>query len=139
MADFGPRIGREIAVTFDGTVIDGREFGATFDGAPIDITDSSSAGWQELLERVGGDDSSVRKVDLSFSFVAKSDFFKRRWFNLEGTGKWGDVVYTYPDGGTLTGRFRMSSFTEGDPYDDASTGDVTLSSSGEVTYTPAAA
>lgn len=124
-------VARRIALTWGGTAIQGvREKSAALNGEPIDITSDDDEGWRKLLT-----DPAQQQVDISVSGVTKTDALKRDWFdgNTQKT-----AVFTYPDGGVITGTFMLINYTDTGPYNDAVTFEAQLQSSGEVTYTPGA-
>jgi predicted secreted protein len=131
--------GRNIAFTWgdDGaeppvaTPIPGvREKGISLNGEPIDVSSDESNGWRELLD-VSGED----QVDVSLSGVTKSPNLKVDWFAGARTKA---VTITYPDGAVISGNFYMANYSDTGPYNDATTFETELQSSGAVTYTPGA-
>lgn len=122
--------GRSVAFTWNGSSISGiREKGISLAGEPIDITSDEDSGWRSLLTDV----PSQNEVGISLSGVVKVDTLRAAWFSGARTKT---VTLTYPDGGTLSGTFVLSSYNETGNYKDATTFDATLMSSGTVTYTP---
>src|SRR5690606_12020353 len=108
------RLGRKCVFEWDGSEIAGvREKGAACNGEAVNVTDGSSDGWQELLDEAG-----ENSVTISISGVTKSDVLRSAWFT---GGRTEDVTLTYPDGGVLSGTFFMASFSETEPYNDATT------------------
>lgn len=125
------RIGRKVVFKWNSNTIPGvREKSAACNGAPINVSSDESDGWQYLLDEAG-----ENAVTISISGVTKSAALKADWFAGTRTR---DVELSYPDGGTLTGSFYMASYSEADPYNEATTFEAELQSSGEVTYTPPA-
>ena len=124
-------VGRSIAMTWDGAAIAGvREKKKTLSGAAVDVSSDEDNGWRTLLE-----DPQQNEVNLSLSGVTKEDVLRAAWFDGDRTKA---VTLTYPDGGVLSGTFYLSSYNETGPYNNATTFDCELMSSGEVTYTPGA-
>jgi len=124
-------IGRKIVLTWDGAAVDGvREKGIALNGEPVDVTDDVSDGWRELLAEAG-----EHQVNVSLSGVTKSDTLKEAWFDV--TDRIKAVTITYPDGGVLAGNFFLATFSETGPYNDATTFEAEIQSSGAVTYTAA--
>jgi predicted secreted protein len=125
------RVGRAVTLTWDGAAIDGvREKGIALAGEPIDITSDEDDGWRTLLATVG-----ENQVTITLSGVTKSNVLRAAWFSGARTEA---VVVTYPSMGSFTGDFFLASYSESDPYNDATTFDCELQSTGEVTYTPPA-
>ena len=124
-------IGRKIVLTWDGAAVDGvREKGIALNGEPVDVTDDVSDGWREVLAEAG-----EHQVNVSLSGVTKSDALKEAWFDV--TDRIKTATITYPDGGVLSGSFFLATFSETGPYNDATTFEAEVQSSGAVTYTPA--
>ncbi|MBX9758703.1 MAG: phage tail protein [Beijerinckiaceae bacterium] len=125
------RVGRAVTLTWDGAAIDGvREKGIALAGEPIDITSDEDDGWRTLLATAG-----ENQVTITMSGVTKSNVLRAAWFAGARTEA---VVVTYPSMGSFTGNFYLASYSESDPYNDATTFDCELQSTGEVTYTPPA-
>lgn len=129
------RVGRQVRFNFGGESpadeIPGvREKGVEFNGEPIDVTSDENSGVRELLANISAQD----EVNVSVSGVTKDTRMKQAWTNNQRTQP---VVLEYPDGSRLSGTFFLSSYTETEPYNDASTFEATLMSSGVVTFTPA--
>ena len=105
-----------------------REKGISLNGEAIDVSADDSNGWRELLS-VSAED----QVDLSLSGVTRDETLKTDWFAGNRTQA---VTITYPSGGVLSGNFYMTSLSETGAYNDATTFDMELQSTGAVTYTP---
>lgn len=122
--------GRSIAFTWNSAAVLGiREKGVNIDGAEIDVTSDEDSGWQTLLSS-----PAQNAVTISLSGVSKDKVLKNDWFAGTRTRT---ATLTYPDGSVMSGSFYMASFKEGNPYNDATTFDVELKSTGTVTWTPA--
>lgn len=120
--------GRTIDLTWGGSPIPGvREKSVALAGEPIDITSDDSLGWRELLS----DDPAENQVTISISGVTKSFALKQDWF---ANDRMQAVTITYPDGGVLTGNFYLASYTDTGPYNDATTFEAELQSSGPVAF-----
>lgn len=126
------RIGRKITFTLNGVAADGaREFGVSFDGEAIDVTDGASNGWREVLAEAG-----QHQVDISIGGVSKSDAFKALWFDVTNRVK--PVTITYPNGAIISGDFFLGKLSETEPYNEATTFEATIQSTGVVAFTPGA-
>lgn len=122
-------LGRQIIFEWGGIQIPGvREKGVAMNGEAVNVTSDEDGGWQKLLE-VAGENS----VELSLGGVTKNEQLKQDWFAGDRTKS---VEITYPDGGQITGTFFMANYTDTGPYNDATTFEATLQSTGQVTYTP---
>lgn len=120
--------GRRIELTWGGVAIPGvREKSVALNGEPIDISSDDSLGWRELL----ADDPAENQVNISISGVTTSFKMKQDWFNND---RMQPVTITYPDGSTLTGEFYLSTYTDTGPYNDATTFEAELVSSGAVAF-----
>jgi predicted secreted protein len=130
------RIGRKVVFTWNGSPVEGvREKGLACNGEPIDITSDDSDGVRELLAESGQDG-----IDLSISGVTKDDILRKAWFDGRVTpeARMGVVTMTYPNGAIIAGTFRLNTYNENEPYNDATTFESELQSSGAFTYTPGA-
>ena len=128
------RIGRTVRFHFGGSSpadeIPGvREKGVELNGEPIDLTSDENDGVRILLENISAQD----EVNVTVSGVTKDTRMKAAWINRLRTQP---VLIQYPDLSSLSGTFYLSSYSETEPYNDASTFEATLMSSGVVTYTP---
>ena len=129
------RVGRQVTFFFGGNspgdqILGVREKSVTFNGDPIDVTSDEDSGDRTLLENISAQD----EVEISVSGVTKDTRIKQAWTNTQRTQP---ITLEYPDGSQLSGTFFLSSYSETEPYNDASTFEATLMSSGAVTYTPA--
>lgn len=121
--------GRTISLTWDSAALAGvREKSVALNGEAIDITSDDDDGWRALLEEPG-----ENQVNLSLSGVSKEDTLRADWFAGDRTKA---VVLTYPNGGVLSGDFYLANYTDTGPYNDATTFECELQSTGEVSYTP---
>lgn len=134
-------VGRKLLLKKGGTVVAGvRTKTLSWSGEPIDLTSGEDDGYRKL-EAASGQE----QIDISFEGLMKEETF--RSLVLGSSSKLlTDITLEFPilDAGnstaaTLSGDFRISSFEEGAPYNDAITFSGTLESSGEWTYTPEAA
>jgi predicted secreted protein len=107
-----------------------REKGISLNGEPVDVSADDSIGWRQLLTV-----PAENQVDISLSGVTREDQLKTDWFADNRTKA---VTITYPDGGVISGTFFLASYNETGAYNDATTFDAELQSTGAVAYTPAA-
>lgn len=123
--------GRSVTFEWNGSEIPGvREKGLAISGEPVDVTSDEDAGWRTLLDSNG---ATQDQIDITLSGVTKSSILKRDWF--EGSRS-GTATLTYPDGTTISGTFYLSAYNETGAYNDATTFDATLMSSGPVVFSP---
>jgi len=113
------------------TVVAGvQEKGIQLNGDAVDVTADDSDGWRTLLSVAAED-----QVTISLSGVTKEETLRKDWFD---GNRLQDATITYQDGATITGKFFMQSYSDTGPYNDATTFEAELLSSGVITYTPAA-
>lgn len=125
-------VGRELLVTKNAAVIAGlRTATITWGGASINVTSGEDDGKRLLLEASGEE-----QIDLKCEGISKDEVFVAITLG-QGNRMLTDIEIEWPSGATLAGDFRISSYEEGAPYNDAITFSMTLESSGDWTYTPA--
>lgn len=123
-------IGRETVLTVDSAAVAGiRTNSIAGTKEPVDISDNDSNGYRQLLAEAGS-----RALEISISGVTK-DRVLREAFHSGSTLN--AVAITYPNADTLTGDFFLSSYSESEPYNEASTFEATLMSADTWTYTAA--
>lgn len=127
-------LGRDIVFQWGGnspgdTIAGVREKGIECNGEAVDVTSDENDGWRVVLTEAG-----QNEVTISISGVTKDDRIAAAWFS---GGRTQPVFLTYPDGRQISGTFFLQSFTDTGPYNDATTFEAELISSGQVTYTPA--
>lgn len=125
-------LGRDIVFQWGGnspgdTIAGVREKGIECSGEAIDVTSDENDGWRKVLTEAG-----QNEVTISLSGVTKDTRLKVAWFSQARTQP---IFLTYPDGGIISGTFYLQSFTETGAYNDATTFEAELISSGAVTYT----
>jgi len=130
-------VGRELLLKKASAVIAGlRTVSLSWSGESIDITTGEDSGVRTLLAASGQE-----QVDLSCEGIMKSHVFQA--LVLGNASKMlTDITLTWPIAtpgntteATLSGDFRISSFEEGLPYNDAITFSFKLESSEAWTYT----
>lgn len=99
----------------------------TVNNEPIDVTSDDDGGWRTLLE-----DAAVESVDIQVEGVVRDDILRNAFFN--GTVI-DDMEIEWPDGGSMTGNFRVQGYAETGPFNDALTFSCTFASTGAVAYT----
>lgn len=124
--------GRQVTMTIGGQSILGVQTkGLTVNNDMIDTTDDNAGGWITYDALPG-----QKSVELPFSGMVKNLEMLRA---IMGTGSQiFAVTLTYRDGSTVTGDFAMTNYSETGEYNTAYTFDVTLASSGAVTFTAGA-
>lgn len=111
------------------TVVAGRDLQYTVNGTEVDITNKGSGGFQEFL-----DEGGVTSVSASISGVFTNDTSQSRLQTIALERKlWNmQIVFGGATGKTITGKFRVSSFSLNGGSDDAITFEASLSSSGAI-------
>jgi TP901-1 family phage major tail protein len=134
-------VGRQLVVTKNNVVIAGlRTATLSWSGESIDITSGEDDGKRLLLAASGQE-----QLDISVEGIMKANVF--RDLVLGSASKmltdieieWPIITSPNTTEATLSGNFRISSYEEGAPYNDAITFSATLESSGAWTYSPEAA
>ena len=122
--------GRQVVMTLGGQSILGVQTkGLTVNNEMIATTDDNSSGWQEF-DAIPG----AKSVELPISGMIKNLELLRA---IMGTGSQiYAVTLTYPDGSSVSGDFGLANYTETGEFNTAYTFDVTLASSGAITFTP---
>ena len=122
--------GREVDFKWNGLPLLGvREKNIAFNGEPINVTSDEDQGWRTLIPDVPNEN----QIDITLSGVSKDTRLRTDWFAGTRTRT---AAFTYPNGDVITGTFMISAYSEGNPYNDATTFECTLQSTGIVTYTP---
>lgn len=95
----------------------------------VDVTDDNSSGWAEHLSEAG-------QMDVSIS--VEGVISDRAFLGTVLDPTLGDETYTlvYPDGGEISGSFGVTSFSNENSYNEASTYSFELRGNGVITYTP---
>jgi TP901-1 family phage major tail protein len=134
-------VGRTLLLKKNSTVIAGlRSASLSWSGESIDLTTGEDSG-KRLLEAL----SAQEQIDISAEGLMKEEQFRALVLG-SATKMLTDIEIEFPildtatnsTEATLTGNFRISSFEEGAPYNDAITFSISLESSGAWTYTPEA-
>jgi len=121
-------LGRKIIFTWNGATVDGvREKGIACNGEPINVSDDDADGVRQLLSEAGED-----AVDISLSGVLKSEVLAAAWFSR--TDRIKAVTITYPNGRVISGDFMLVTYNETGTYNDATTFEGSLQSTGEVGF-----
>lgn len=94
----------------------------------VDVTDDNSSGWAEHLSEAG-------QMDVSIS--VEGVISDRAFLGSVLDPTLGDETYTlaYPDGGEVSGSFGVTSFSNENSYNEASTYSFELRGNGVITYT----
>ena len=124
--------GRQVLMTIGGQNILGLQSkGLTVNNTFVETTDDNAGGWTEF-DAVPG----LKSVELPFSGIVKN-LEMLRAIMTAGSNIFA-ITLTYPDGSTATGDFAMNSYTETGESNEGYTFEVSLASSGAVTFTAGA-
>jgi predicted secreted protein len=105
-----------------------REKAISMNGEPIDVTADDSAGWREVIT----DTAAENQVSISLTGVVKDRRMITDWYAGRRTQP---ARIVFDGGDSITGTFFLQSLSETGPYNDASTFQAEIISSGVVTYT----
>lgn len=123
-------LGRKVILTQGATPIANlRTKSMTVNRELVDVTDDDSGAWAEHLAEPG-------QIDVSLSLegvISDMAVFQKALDPATGNESY---TLTYPDGGTVTASFGISSFGLEDTYNDVSTYSFEMRATGVVTYTP---
>lgn len=94
----------------------------------VDVTDDDSSGWAAHLAEAG-------QMDVTIS--VEGVISDRAFLGTVLDPTLGNETYTlvYPDGGQISGSFGVTSFSNENSYNEASTYSFELRANGAVTYT----
>lgn len=124
--------GRQVLMTIGGQNILGLQSkGLTVNNTFVETTDDNANGWTEFDATPG-----LKSVELPFSGIVKN-LEMLRAIMTAGSNIFA-VTLTYPDGSSAAGDFAMNSYTETGESNEGYTFEVSLASSGAVTFTPGA-
>ncbi len=131
-------VGRELLVKKNSTVIAGiRTATLDWSGESIDVTTGEDAGVRLLLEA-----SAQEQIDMPIEGIMKEEELRDLTIGASADRILTDIEIEWPitdpansTPATLTGNFRLSSYSEGAPYNEAITFSGTLESSGPFVYT----
>lgn len=123
-------IGRQVIVTIGGQSFLGVQTkGLSITAEGLETTDDNSNGNPEFLAIPGG-----TSRELSISGQVKN--LAGLQAALSSGSKIYHVTIQYPEGSIVEGDFFMGSYNDTGTYNELYTFDMTLSSSGELTFTP---
>lgn len=113
-------------------VAGGREHGLTINNEAIDVTDKDSSGWRTLLA-----DPATRSVDVSFSGLMDGATYISLALGTSTSALLDDYELRIDGVGTVAGDWHLSTVELGSPHDDAVELNMTLMSSGAISFTAA--
>lgn len=101
--------------------------GLSVNNEMVDVTSDTSGGWSTALAEPGN-----KNIELSISGVVEN--LSLLMSVITNTSQIYACVLTYPDGSTVTGDFSFGSYSDTGETSDKYTFEVSLASSGEVTF-----
>ena len=120
--------GRNVLLAIAGNPVAGlRTKNITVNKENIDISDDNSLGWREMLSEDG-----ERSIDIACDGIRKDDALLA--ISMTDNNVFAATL-TYPDGGVLSGNFKLSAYGEKAEYKSGAEFTCTLSSTGVITYT----
>lgn len=118
------QLGRKVILKLDGTAIaNARTKNLTINNSSVNITTGDDSGIQALLDEYG-----EKSVEISVDGIAVDTVLLDL---ANGTTPTASLVFDYTTY-TITGTFFLTSYSEGQPYNDAVTFSASFSSSGAV-------
>ena len=128
-------IGRNLKIKKGGTVIAAvRAKSISWAGEPVDITTDDDAGFRTLLSDAQGQE----QIDISGDGVTTDSIFRDIALDPATSKHLTDITLEWETGEIIAGDFRLASYEETGPYNEARTFTFSLQSSGQWVYTPAA-
>lgn len=123
-----PKVAGRTALVKKGIVVIGgvRVSNITMDAAPIDITDNDSAGFTELLD----DAYATRTLGFSVEGLEEDQILRDIALGPASNLLIPDLTFTFGNADVISGNFYMTNYTEGNPYQEASTFSASFTSSG---------
>lgn len=127
--------GRLATFSSGGTPIAGvRVTNINWNGTPIDVTDQNDAGIQTFLNSVIATDT----LELSVEGLEEDQVIRKAALKNGETAKFfADAEFAFPNGDEITGDFILTAYSEGNPYDNATTFTATFVRNGAHVFTDA--
>lgn len=123
-------VGRDITISVGGsTIAVGRTKSLTINNEPINVTADGDSGVQQILDEPG-----EKAIEVSIEGIYDPTEVETALVDLamSTTDCVAELILTY-DGYTMTGDFFISSYSEGQPYNDATTFSATFVSAAAIT------
>lgn len=126
--------GRDAVIYKNAVAISGvRVMNIKIDNSAIDVTDKDSAGIAEVLAK-----AATRQITLTVEGVYKDPVLRDIAFDASTSPLLTDITFKFADAlaakDTIGGNFFMTSYEEGNPYEDAATFSCSFTSSGAWTF-----
>jgi len=114
------------------TVQTARSTSMTINNEQVDITAKDTNGWRELLE-----DGGIKSMTISLSGPFKDAAVEEVLRGYAQANSINAMSVVSGNGDVWSGDFAISSYARNSDYNDVEAYDVTLESSGIITFTPA--
>lgn len=125
--------GNDFLLKQGGTALTGlRATSFVLNNAPVDITSKDSSHWRTLLGAGG-----VRSLSITASGVFDDSAILETVRGLAFANSLNTFTMTFGNGDSISGSFLITSLSRSGANDDAEVYELTLESSGTVTYTVA--
>ena len=116
------------------TVAGVRVLNINWAGTAIDVTDQNDDGFQSFLDGVMATDT----LEVSVEGLEEDGVLRKAALKSGASGKFfANAEFAFPNGDKITGNFVMTAYTEGQPYDNATTFNATFVRNGAHTFTDA--
>ncbi|VDC31422.1 hypothetical protein [Pseudogemmobacter humi] len=105
------------------TIAGVRVLNINWNGTPIDTTDQNDAGFQTFLVGVMATDT----LELTVEGLEEDQVLRKAALKSGQSAKFiADAEFKFPNGDTITGDFVLTTYTEGQPYDNATSFNATF-------------
>jgi TP901-1 family phage major tail protein len=104
----------------------------TINNEMVDVTTKSSSGWRALLAQAG-----VQSLTITANGTAESDTGFETLQSYAQANSINTMNMIYGDGDTIEGSFQVTKFEVSGAYNKEQTFNITLESSGSITFTNA--
>lgn len=127
--------GRLATLKVGATTIAGvRVLNINWNGSALDTTDRNDGGFQTFLEGVLATDT----LEITVEGLEEDGVLRKAALQADQAGKFlSGAVFAFPNGDRITGNFVLTTYTEGQPYDNATTFNATLVRNGAHEFTGA--
>lgn len=129
--------GRKAILEKNSTALAGiRVLNISRDTTFIDVTDKDDEGFVQLL--TGATSTATSQLTITVEGLMTNQVLRDIAMTRATDQVLTDLEFTFTDAAdTITGNFAMTNYTEGNPYQEATTFSATFVSANDWTYTPA--
>lgn len=116
------------------TIAGVRVLNINWNGTAIETTDQSDAGFQTFLVGLMATDT----LELSVEGLEEDQVIRKAALKADQTAKFfADAEFAFPNGDKITGDFVLTTYSEGNPHDNATTFTATFVRNGAHTFADA--